>query len=124
MQKNILLQLTIILCITYAGNLLAQLITLPLPGVILGFILMFLLLSMNIVKLHHVDQISKVLLTYMTFLFIPAGVALVNSLDLLAAYWWKLLIVILASTVITMVVTGWVVQYSIYYFQKRDLQQK
>jgi len=124
MQKNILFQFGIILIITYLGNFLASLIPFPLPGVVLGLILLFLILYFNLLKLSSVQDITKMLLGNMAFLFIPAGVNIINSLDLLSSYWWKILLVVLISTIVTMIVTAWVVQYSIYYFRRKNRQDK
>ena len=124
MQKNNIFQLGIILLVTYVGNFIAQFIPIPFPGIIIGLVLLFLALYIKLIPLSCIEDITKPLLSNMAFLFIPAGVALINSLDVLATYWWKLLIVIFFSTVITMIITGWIVQQAIYYFRKRNLQEK
>jgi len=120
MHKNIIVQLSFILLITYIGNFIASHLPFAFPGVVIGLILLFFALYFRLIKLSHIDKVTNVLLANMTFLFIPAGVALIDSLELLSMYWWKLLIVILVSTIVTMIVTGWVVQQSIYYFRKRN----
>ncbi|MCD7971504.1 MAG: CidA/LrgA family protein [Candidatus Azobacteroides sp.] len=120
MKQNLILQLAIILFVTYAGNFLSSLLPFPFPGVIIGLALLFVALYSGLLKVSSVREVTNILLANMTFLFIPAGTGIINSLPVLAVYWWKLLIVILISTVVTMVVTGWVVQYSIYYLRKRN----
>lgn len=122
MQKNILFQLAVILAVTYAGNFISEYISIPLPGVVIGLVLLFAALYIKVIKLDHVENAANALLTNMAFLFIPAGVAIIDSLHVLSTYWWKLLIVILLSTIVTMVVTGVVVQRSIYYMRKRRLK--
>ena len=82
----------------------------PLPGPVVGMVLLLALLLAN-------DQLddpfdtgfvtgpADALLVNLAFLFVPAGVGVVNRLDVLAAHWLGLAIALVVSTVIGLVVT-------------------
>ena len=56
----------------------------------------------------------------MAILFVPGGVALMTQLPLIAKIWWQLILLVLVTTVITMIVTGKMVQRSIVRSQKGE----
>ncbi|SFB05285.1 CidA/LrgA family protein [Clostridium frigidicarnis] len=96
----------IILSIFFVGELLSKGFHLPVPGNIIGMLLLLLLLCFEFVKLEHIESISTFLLDHLAFFFIPAGVGLITSLDVLRYTWYKILIVCFLSTIIVMVCTG------------------
>ncbi|TCO74760.1 CidA/LrgA family protein [Marinisporobacter balticus] len=103
-------QFIIIVCIWQLGEWLSKVSSLPIPGSILGMFILFSLLFFKVIKLSWVEYCGNFLLKHLAFFFIPAGVGLIASLDLLKANWLSLSIIILLSTIIVMGVTGYVVQ--------------
>lgn len=105
-------QLALILGIWAAGEYVSSLIQniVIIPGSIIGMILLFLLLQFKVIKLDFIKELSELLLNNMAIFFIPAGVSLISSLDLIINNIWILLITIALSTVIVMYLTGFVVQ--------------
>ena len=55
---RILLQLALILGICYAGDLIHDITGIPVPGNILGMLILLLLLCLKIVKLEQIREIS------------------------------------------------------------------
>lgn len=99
-------QLLTILLISFIGELLNYLIPLTIPGSIYGMIIMFLLLYLGVVKLHHIREVSKFLIDIMPMLFIPSAVGVIAQVDQLKSIWFQIIIITISTTVITMVVTG------------------
>lgn len=62
------------------------------------------------IKLHWVQGMSDFLVANLGFFFIPPGVALMLYFDIIAAEFWPIVIASLVSTVLVLVVTGWVHQ--------------
>lgn len=117
---NIIKQLGIILGITYLGEIISTVSGLPIPGPVIGmFILFFLLLSKKI-KLKTIELISDLLLLNLAFFFIPPGVGVITSMDTLAGSWLKLIFVVVTTTFITILVTGWTVDFVIKRGKKND----
>lgn len=100
----------IILGIYLLGELLAGLLHLPIPGNILGMIILFILLTTKIVKVDNISTVTNFFLDHLAFFFIPAGVGLMASIGIIKSTWWQLLLVCISTTIIVMVATGIVVQ--------------
>ena len=100
----------IILGIYLVGELLSTSLHLPIPGNILGMVILFILLFTKIVKVENISNVTNFLLDHLAFFFIPAGVGLMASLGIIKSTWWQLLIVCLLTTTIIIGVTGIIVQ--------------
>ncbi|TDT72354.1 holin-like protein/holin-like protein [Hypnocyclicus thermotrophus] len=107
---NILRQVFILISINYIGNLLSGIFGLVIPGNVLGFLILFLLLFSKIIKPIQIEKVSNLLLFNLTFLFIPSGVSLINILDKLKSVWIQILIISILSTIITIIVTAFTIQ--------------
>ncbi|MGL4740748.1 MAG: CidA/LrgA family protein [Sarcina sp.] len=107
---KLLREMLIILSIYFVGEFLSKGLHLPLPGNILGMLILLLLLCLKVVKVEHVDNVSTFLLDHLAFLFIPAGVAVLNAMNVLEGNITKLLIIVITSTIVIMAVTGLIVQ--------------
>lgn len=103
-------RLTIILGISFLGELLNQWIPLPVPAGIYGLILMLIGLCTGIVPLESVRGTGHFLIEIMPVMFIPAAVGLVDSWPLLRESWLPYLLVTFVTTVAVMGVTGLVTQ--------------
>ncbi|MDF2892128.1 MAG: CidA/LrgA family protein [Clostridia bacterium] len=105
-------QITIILLFIFLGEIFNKLVGIPIPGNILGMILLLLCLLMGFVKLQQIDEISKFLLDHMAVLFVPAGVGLISVTGLVKDTWWILLLIAISTTFLVMSVTGLVVKFT------------
>ncbi len=116
----IISQLTILFGITLIGEIISTSCELPIPGSIIGMIILLVLLMSKKLKLGQIEEVGQFLLTYMVFLFIPAGVSLIESLTYIEGKVGAILTVCLLSTIITMLVTGAVAQVIIRFQEKRE----
>jgi holin-like protein len=103
-------QMLIILSVSLLGELLHEVLPLPVPASIYGIVGMFLLLYTGLVKVDHVKETSAFLIEIMPVMFIPAAVGLISSWNVLKAHWLSYLTVTLVSTVLVMAVSGLVTQ--------------
>jgi len=105
-------QLAIILGIwaigEYTSSFLQNIITIP--GSIIGMILLFLALQFKVIKLDNISYVGDLFLNNMAIFFVPAGVALIKSLDLISNNIFVLLMTIFFSTIAVMYSTAFVVQ--------------
>ena len=92
------------------GELVVYLTGIKLPSSIIGMLLLTLFLKTGVVKLHWVQGMSDFLVANLGFFFIPPGVALMLYFDLIAAEFWPIVIASVASTLLVLVITGWVHQ--------------
>lgn len=87
-----------------AGELLARLLGLPVPGPVLGTILLFLVLMARGRLPDTLRDVSRTLLANLSLLFVPAGVGIIQHLDRLRGEWLGIAAAVFGSTVLTMVV--------------------
>ena len=80
-----------------AGEALVRLAGAPLPGPVLGLLLMLFALRWAPVQ-RDVEAAAGVLLAHLSLLFVPVGVGVVTHLDLLAEYGARMLAVVVLST--------------------------
>lgn len=92
------------------GELIVFLTGIKLPSSIIGMLLLTLFLKLGWIKLHWVQGMSDFLVANLGFFFIPPGVALMPYFDIIAAEFWPIAIASLVSTLLVLVVTGWVHQ--------------
>ena len=109
---KLLKQLSLILVILALGEYISSIISsfIVIPGSIVGIIILFLLLQIGIIKIDKVEDISNFLLDNMAIFFVPAGVSLIQSLDIISSNIIVLAITIIISTILVMVVTAIVVE--------------
>jgi holin-like protein len=107
---RILLQLSLILGICYAGDLIHDFTGIPIPGNILGMLILLFLLCLKIVKLEQIREISDFFLKRLAFFFLPPAIGLMLVGDDVKSQWPLLLFLCIAITIITMAATGWTVQ--------------
>jgi len=107
---KILRQFAIILMILLLGEGIRIGTGISIPGTVIGMILLFIALLTKIIKIEQIDMISKFLLDHLAFLFVPAGVGLISSLDLIGKAWLPIIAIVLISTVLVIGITGWTVQ--------------
>jgi holin-like protein len=100
----------IIFGIYLISEFLSGFFNLPLPGSILGMVILFVLLCTKIIKLEQVSTVSNFFLDHLAFFFIPAGVGLISAVDVIKDILPQLLIICIVTTIITMAVTGRLVQ--------------
>jgi putative effector of murein hydrolase LrgA (UPF0299 family) len=86
------------------GEVLARGLSLPLPGPVVGLVLMLAGLRFEVVR-APVGECANFLLSHLSLLFIPVGVGVMTHLSLLAEYGGRMLVVIALSTWIGMTVT-------------------
>ncbi|GFP75118.1 CidA/LrgA family protein [Clostridium sp. YIM B02505] len=103
-------ELLIILVIFFIGEFISKTFNLPIPGNIIGMLLLLVLLLTKVIKLSYIETISNFFLDHLSFFFIPAGVGLLTSMDVLKSSWGRILIVCILSTIIMIAVTGFVIQ--------------
>lgn len=103
-------QLSIILLISFVGEVLHSLLPLPVPASIYGLVLMFLCLMTGVVRLEQVHTTARYLIEIMPLLFIPAGVGLLDAWGVLKPVFVPIVVITLLSTIIVMGVSGRVTQ--------------
>jgi holin-like protein len=106
---DVLRGFTLLLLCQSAGEVIARLAGLGLPGPVLGLLLLLALLRIERVR-EPVAAAAGVLLQHLSLLFVPVGVGVMTHLDLLERYGLRLVAVLLLSTWIGLAVTALVLK--------------
>ncbi|SHH80208.1 CidA/LrgA family protein [Ferrimonas marina] len=84
------------------GEGLSELLSLPIPGSVIGMLLLFIGLVIRGREPQAITQASDGLLRYLGLLFVPAGVGLMVYIELIKEAWLPATVAILLATLITL----------------------
>ena len=107
---NYLKQFGIILAISCLGEILHQLLPLPVPASIYGIVILFTCLQSGLLKLASIRETSAFLIEIMPILFLPAAVGLLEAWDVLKPNLLPIAAITAVSTFVVMGAAGLVTQ--------------
>jgi holin-like protein len=100
----------ILLAFLFAGGWIADMARLPLPGSVVGMLMLAAALRLGWIPERAVQPAAELLIRNMALLFVPAGVGLMAYGGLLAREWLPIVVASAASTVAVLLVVGWLQQ--------------
>ncbi|RMC34311.1 CidA/LrgA family protein [Paracoccus alkanivorans] len=100
--------LAIILSFQLIGEVISRALTLPLPGPVVGLILLVLTCILRPSVAAHIRGTTLGLLQHLSLFFVPAGVGIVAHRDLLREDGVALMLALIGSTVLAIAVGAWV----------------
>lgn len=103
---NFLNGITLLLIYQLAGEISVLLLRIPVPGPVLGMIMLFITLVWRGRSSTSLDSASAALLSHLSLLFVPAGVGMMVHFDRIINEWLPISIALILSTVITMAATA------------------
>ena len=101
------------------GTVAVLLINLKIPGPVLGMILLFVTLLLMRRIPESLSFTSDNLLKHLSLLFVPAGVGVVTHLQRIGSEWFPIVTTLFVSTLVSMAVTAWVMQWMVRLMRKR-----
>lgn len=99
-----------ILAFCFLGEMLHNLLPLPVPASIYGLALLLAALKTRLVKLEEVKEVSGFLIAVFPLLFIPGAAGIMDLGAVLAGIWLPALLAIVVVTILVMAVSGRVTQ--------------
>ena len=105
----ILGQMSIFAAILFVASLISPLFpaSLPVPTPVIGIVILYILLATHILKLRNVEKFADFMISLIAFLFVPAGVQLAASLDILKAQGLQITAVVLIATIVMLVLVSY-----------------
>ena len=91
----------------YAGIFLSSLLPIAIPGSIIGMLILFFLLALQILPAQWVNPGCNILIRYMALLFVPIGVGVMQYWDLLRAQFGPVVVSCAISTLVVFLVVSW-----------------
>lgn len=94
--------LGVLLACQLTGEVVVRAAGLPVPGPVLGLVLLVLALRLWPTLAQRFRPTVGVILANLSLLFVPAGVGVIGNLDALSNDWLALLVILIVSTVLAM----------------------
>lgn len=106
-----LTNIAILLSLQILGEVIAFAFSLPIPGPVIGMVLMLLALILKDDLIDRIRPTASVLLAHLALLFVPAAVGVIQYVDRIQQEWVGIVLIIVLGTAITMVITAVCVQW-------------
>jgi len=100
----------ILLLFQCLGEALAFVLHLPLPGPVIGMLLLFAALAVSPRLMNIVEATGSELLRHLSLLFVPAGVGIMAAAGTIAGHWLAIILALFGSTLLTLAVTALVMR--------------
>lgn len=100
----------VLLLFQLVGEVLERMAGLPVPGPVVGMVLLLAALEARLPGQEELRTASGAALAFLSLLFVPAGVGIIEHLPRLAQEWPALGASLVVSTAATVAVTGWLAE--------------
>ena len=107
----LLLQIIVLFLFSYVGDSISSLFKLPIPGSIVGLLLLFLCLYFKIIPEAFVKDGAGFILVMLPLFFIPATVGIIQYPNFLSGKGVILIGIVMISTFLTMIISGYSSQF-------------
>ena len=98
--------ITLLLIYQLVGEIGVLFLRIPVPGPVLGMLLLFLTLLLRGAASKSLEESSSALLRHLSLLFVPAGVGMMVHFDRLSDEWLPITVTLLLGTVLGMLTTA------------------
>lgn len=116
---KIILHIIFLYSIYRIGDWIQNAFDLIIPGSVIGMIILFVLLSTDLIKVVWIEEGSKFVVNNLVLFFIPATVGLINYLDFFAGRGFLLVLIVLFCTVLVIASSGATSQWIMYRKEKQ-----
>lgn len=108
---NIYKEMMYILIFSLIGEFVSSAINLPIPGSVIGMIILFIFLELKLIHMKKFERVGEFLLDNLGILFVPAGVGIMVKFDFIKEIWLSFFIIAIITTIISLIVTVKVVEF-------------
>ncbi len=120
-MANITIGFCFLLLYQLFGEVIVHVLSLPVPGAVVGLLLLFFtLLWKGPHLLERLQKVSNGLLNNLSLLFVPSTVGIMVYFHYIAQQWLPIFMAVIIGALITIVVTGLTLQFLI---QREDKKQ-
>lgn len=98
----------ILLVFQLIGEIVSYTLKLPVPGPVIGMILLFIWLMVDDRLLQVIQGTTSTILKHFSLLFVPAGVGVMVHAQRIGGEWFAIGVALLVSTVLAIATTAWV----------------
>jgi holin-like protein len=120
MRLSWFLQLLILVSFYLLGDEISHFFHIPLPGSVIGMLLLFLFLITGVLKLEWIETTATFHLQHLTFLFVPLIASLFLSSRLISLLHWDVVLILIASSLSCLLGTA----FSVEWYEKLKRREK
>ena len=103
---NFLNGITLLLIYQLIGEVSARLLKLPIPGPVLGMLLLFISLLVRDSLAETIETATSALLSHLSLLFVPAGVGVMVHWGRIGHDWLPITVALVLSTLLSLALTA------------------
>lgn len=92
------------------GEAISHALGLPVPGPVIGMLLLFVALLVSPTLMERVEATGNALLSHLSLLFVPAGVGIMAAASSVEGHWLAVLASLVMGTTLTLAVTALVLR--------------
>ncbi|MBD3754801.1 MAG: CidA/LrgA family protein [Gammaproteobacteria bacterium] len=111
--------ITLLLVYQLIGELIVLEWTLPIPGPVIGMLLLLATLLIKKPLAAQMQASTQQILSHLSLLFIPAGVGVMVHLPRLEQEWLAITLALLISTLFGLLITAWIMLLMMKLFKER-----
>ena len=97
------------LCL-WVGNIISKIIPIMIPGSIIGLLLLFFLLAFQLIPTCWIKNSCNLFMRYMTVLFIPAAMGIMDNYSLLLENWIPIIFSSVGGSLIVLIFTAFLTE--------------
>ena len=116
--------ITVLLLYQLVGEIAVLLLKIPIPGPVMGMVLLFITLVLRKNVGESLNSASSSILSHLSLLFVPAGVGVITHFDKIANEWLSISVALVLSTVVTMAATAAIMLAISRLLEKRSRQHE
>ena len=109
---RILMQLALLSAITLLGEAVSYLLPFTFPGTLIAMFILLALMGGGIIREDHLEESAAFFTKYMALFFVPAGVEIVENLELLSTAWLPLAGISVVSLFVTFLAAAKAVEFT------------
>lgn len=100
-----------ILIFSLIGELISNIIKLPIPGSVIGMIILFIFLELKLIHMKKIEKVGEFLIENLGILFVPAGVGIMVKFNFIKEIWLSFFVIAIITTVISLIITVKIVEF-------------
>ena len=101
----------VLLIFQILGETIAQALSLPIPGPVIGMVMLFIYLVIKDDAVQKLAPTTQGLLRHMSILYVPAGVGVMLHGERIAQEWLPIVAALVVSTVAAIIVTALAIRW-------------
>ncbi|AKC96043.1 hypothetical protein VC03_06125 [Sneathia vaginalis] len=107
---NVYKEIMYILIFSLIGELFSKGLKLPIPGSVIGMLILFAFLEFNILKMKKIEKVGEFLLENLGILFVPAGVGIMVKFNFIKEIWLSFFVIAIFTTIFSLIITVKIVE--------------